>query len=53
MCVSILPFPASLPGEYGEQQLGVAIYAASMVMVRLLLTRGVMVRHERTSPSGQ
>jgi hypothetical protein len=38
MCVAFLPFPASLPGEYGEQQRGVAIYAGSLVMAKLLQT---------------
>jgi len=38
MCVAFLPFPAALLGEYGDQQLAVAIYAGSLAVTRLLLT---------------
>jgi len=38
MCVAFLPFPAALLGEYGDQQLVVAIYAASLAITRLLLS---------------
>jgi TMEM175 potassium channel family protein len=38
MCVAFLPFPTSLLGEYGDQQLVVAIYAGILAVTRLLLT---------------
>jgi uncharacterized membrane protein len=38
MCVAFLPFPAALLGEYGDQQIVVAIYAVSLGITRLLLT---------------
>jgi uncharacterized membrane protein len=38
MCVAFLPFPSALFGEYTDQQLVVAIYAASLGTTRLLLT---------------
>ena len=38
MCIAFLPFPTSLIGEYGDNQLAVAIYAASLAVARLLLT---------------
>jgi uncharacterized membrane protein len=38
MCIAFLPFPTSLLGEYGDQQLVVVIYAASLAIARLLLT---------------
>ena len=38
MCVAFLPFPTSLLGEYGENQLAVVIYAASLAVARVLLT---------------
>ncbi len=38
MFVSFLPFPASLLGEYGDQQLTVVVYAAILAAARLLLT---------------
>jgi uncharacterized membrane protein len=38
MCIAFLPFPTSLLGEYGDNQLAVAIYAASLAVARLLLT---------------
>ncbi len=38
MCIAFLPFPTSLLGEYGDQQLVVAIYAGSLAVARLLLT---------------
>ena len=38
MCIAFLPFPTSLLGEYGDNQLAVAIYAASVAVARLLLT---------------
>lgn len=37
MFVSFIPFPASLLGEYGDQQLTVVIYAAIMATARLIL----------------
>ncbi len=38
MIVAFLPFPTSLLGEYGDRQLPVAIYAATLAVGRLLLT---------------
>jgi uncharacterized membrane protein len=38
MVVAFVPFPTSLLGEYGNHQLPVAIYAATLAMGRLLLT---------------
>src|ERR687894_1667091 len=38
MLVAFVPFPTSLLGEYGDNQLPVAIYAATLAAGRLLLT---------------
>jgi uncharacterized membrane protein len=38
MAISFLPFPTSLLGEYGEQQLSVVIYATNVSVASLLLT---------------
>jgi uncharacterized membrane protein len=38
MLVAFVPFPTSLLGEYGDQQLPVAIYAVTLAVGRLLLT---------------
>lgn len=38
MAISFLPFPTSLLGEYGDQQLPVVIYAANVSAASLLLT---------------
>jgi uncharacterized membrane protein len=38
MVVAFLPFPTALLGEYGDRQLPVAIYAATLAVGRLLLT---------------
>ncbi len=38
MVVAFVPFPTSLLGEYGNHQLPVAIYAATLATGRLLLT---------------
>jgi uncharacterized membrane protein len=38
MVVAFVPFPTSLLGEYGDHQLPVAIYAATLAIGRLLLT---------------
>jgi uncharacterized membrane protein len=38
MFVAFVPFPTSLLGEYGDHQLPVAIYAATLAVGRLLLT---------------
>jgi uncharacterized membrane protein len=37
MAISFLPFPTSLLGEYGEEQLSVVIYAATAAVASLLL----------------
>jgi uncharacterized membrane protein len=37
MVVAFVPFPTSLLGEYGDHQLPVAIYAATLAVGRLLL----------------
>jgi uncharacterized membrane protein len=38
MVVAFVPFPTALLGEYGDHQLPVAIYAATLAIGRLLLT---------------
>jgi uncharacterized membrane protein len=38
MVVAFVPFPTSLLGEHGDNQLPVAIYAATLASGRLLLT---------------
>jgi len=38
MVVAFLPFPTALLGEYGDHQLPVVIYAATLALGRLLLT---------------
>ena len=38
MVVAFVPFPTALLGEYGDHQLPVAIYAATLAVGRLLLT---------------
>ena len=38
MFVAFVPFPTSLLGEYGNHQLPVAVYAATLAVGRLLLT---------------
>jgi uncharacterized membrane protein len=38
MFVAVVPFPTSLISEYGDHQLPVAIYAATLAVGRLLLT---------------
>jgi uncharacterized membrane protein len=38
MVVAFVPFPTSLLGEYGDHQLPVAMYAATLAVGRLLLT---------------
>ena len=38
MLVAFVPFPTSLLGEYGDHQLPVAVYAATLAVGRLLLT---------------
>lgn len=38
MFVAVVPFPTSLLSEYGDHQLPVAIYAATLAIGRLLLT---------------
>jgi uncharacterized membrane protein len=37
MAISFLPFPTSLLGEYGEEQLSVVIYAATAALASVLL----------------
>jgi uncharacterized membrane protein len=37
MAISFLPFPTSLLGEYGEEQLSVVIYAATAALASMLL----------------
>jgi uncharacterized membrane protein len=37
MSISFLPFPTSLLGEYGEEQLSVVVYAANVSIASLLL----------------
>ena len=38
MVVAFVPFPTALLGEYGDHQLPVAVYAATLAVGRLLLT---------------
>jgi len=49
MVVAFVPFPTALLGEYGDHQLPVAIYAATLAAGRLLLTATYWhsVRNER------
>jgi uncharacterized membrane protein len=49
MVVAFMPFPTSLLGEYGDHQLPVAIYAATLAVGRLLLTaiHWYSTRHDR------
>jgi uncharacterized membrane protein len=49
MFVAFVPFPTSLLGEYGNHQLPVAIYAATLATGRLLLTalHWYSTKHER------
>jgi uncharacterized membrane protein len=49
MVVAFVPFPTSLLGEYGNHQLPVAIYAATLAVGRLLLTalHWYSTKHER------
>ena len=58
MVVAFLPFPPSLLGEYGDRQLPVAIYVATLAVGRLLLTalhwhstRDDRLLHEPLDPS--
>ncbi len=37
MTVAFLPFPTSLLGEYGEEQVSVVFYAANAALASLLL----------------
>ena len=37
LSISFIPFPTDLLGEYGELRFSVIVYAASLVMARLLL----------------
>ncbi len=37
LSITFVPFPTSLLGEYGEQQVAVVVYAASLGLARLLL----------------
>lgn len=49
MFVAFVPFPTSLLGEYGDHQLPVVVYAATLAVGRLLLTaiQWYSVRHDR------
>jgi uncharacterized membrane protein len=38
MVVAFVPFPTALLGEYGDHQLPVTVYAATLAVGRLLLT---------------
>ena len=55
MAVAFLPFPTSLLGEYGNHQLPVAVYAATLAVGRLLLTaiQWYSVRHDRLLDEAQ
>ena len=49
MVVAFVPFPTALLGEYGNHQLPVAVYAATLAVGRLLLTaiQWYSVRNDR------
>src|SRR5829696_9763719 len=55
MVVAFVPFPTSLLGEYGNHQLPVAVYAATLAVGRLLLTaiEWYSVRHDRLLDEAQ
>ena len=55
MFVAFVPFPTSLLGEYGNHQLPVAVYAASLAVGRLLLTaiQWYSVKHDRLLDEAQ
>jgi uncharacterized membrane protein len=55
MFVAFVPFPTSLLGEYGNHQLPVAVYAATLAVGRLLLTaiEWYSVRHDRLLEEAQ
>ena len=55
MFVAFVPFPTSLLGEYGNHQLPVAVYAATLAVGRLLLTaiQWYAVRHDRLLDEAQ
>ena len=55
MFVAFVPFPTSLLGEYGNHQLPVAVYAATLAVGRLLLTaiQWYSVRHDRLLDEAQ
>jgi uncharacterized membrane protein len=55
MFVAFVPFPTSLLGEYGNYQLPVAIYAATLATGRLLLTalHWYSTKHERLLEEAQ
>jgi uncharacterized membrane protein len=55
MFVAFVPFPTSLLGEYGNHQLPVTIYAATLAVGRLLLTaiQWYSVRHDRLLDEAQ
>ena len=55
MFVAFVPFPTSLLGEYGNHQLPVAVYAATLAAGRLLLTaiQWYSVRHDRLLDEAQ
>ncbi|HEX3424867.1 MAG TPA: TMEM175 family protein [Acidimicrobiales bacterium] len=47
MAVAALPLPSSLLGQYGSQRSAVILYAASMVVVGLLLTALTVLAYRR------
>ena len=55
MFVAFVPFPTALLGEYGNHQLPVAVYAATLAVGRLLLTaiQWYSVRHDRLLDEAQ
>ena len=55
MFVAFVPFPTSLLGEYGDHQLPVAVYAATLAVGRLLLTaiQWYSVRNDRLLDEAQ
>ena len=55
MFVAFVPFPTALLGEYGDHQLPVAVYAATLAVGRLLLTaiQWYSVRYDRLLDEAQ
>jgi uncharacterized membrane protein len=53
MVVAFVPFPTSLLGEYGDHQLPVAIYAATLAVGRAALAGHTLVHSEERPAAGR